>query len=141
MSARPLTRPRAGFTVAETVIALAVLAGAAALTAEMVTRALADRSRLEARAEAVDAAVNVLEAARARPWDQLTPEWAAALAVPESLSRWPDSRLTVTVEPVPDRPRAKRVTAEVRWEREGREPWPSVTLATVVAARTSEGKP
>ena len=141
MSARPPTWPRAGFTAIEAVIALAVLAGAATLTAEMVTGALADRSRLEARAEAVEAAANMLEHARARSWDELTPEWAGSQVVPESLSRWPDSRLRVTVEPMPDRPRAKRVTAAVRWDREGREPWPAVVLTTVIAARTTEGKP
>jgi prepilin-type N-terminal cleavage/methylation domain-containing protein len=137
----PTRRPRAGFTIGEVLVALAVLAAAATLSAEALTRTAAERSRLDARLEAVDAAANALEAARARPWDDLTPEWAAAQAAPASLARWPDSKLTVRVEPEPDRPRVKRVTAEVSWERKGLAPWPTVALTTLVAARSAGGKP
>lgn len=132
---------RPGFTVGEVLVALAVLAATATLSAEALLRTAAERSRLDARLEAADAAANALEAARARPWDDLTPEWAAARPTPAALARWPDAKLTVRVEPEPDRPRVKRVTAEVRWERKGLSPWPAVTLTTLVAARTTGGKP
>ncbi|HYH65822.1 MAG TPA: hypothetical protein VD866_14080, partial [Urbifossiella sp.] len=102
---------------------------------------LADRSRLDAQVEAVEAAVNALEEARARPWDGLTPEWAAARPTPPALARWPGGKLTVKVEPEPGRPRVRRVTAEVSWDRAGMEPWPAVSLTTLVAARTTGGKP
>ncbi|MBN9520359.1 hypothetical protein J0H58_17820 [bacterium] len=140
MTPRP-PNPRPGFTVGEVLIALAVLATAATLSAEALLRTAAERSRFDARMEAADAAANVLEATRVRPWDDLTPEWAAAQPVPAALARWPDSKLTVRVEPERDRPRVKRVTAEVRWERKGLAPWSVVTLTTLVAARTSGGKP
>jgi hypothetical protein len=140
MTPRSSTR-RPGFTIGEVLIALAVLAATATLSAEAILRTAAERSRFDARLEAADAAANALEAARARPWDDLTPEWAAAQPVPAALARWPDSKLTVRVEPEPDRPRVKRVTAEVRWERKGLAPWPVVTLTTLVAARTAGGKP
>ena len=137
---RSTRRPRPGFTVGEVLIALAVLTAAGALAAEGLTRLLADRSRLDARWEAAEAANNALEEARARPWDDLTPEWSAARPTPPSLGRWTGSKLTVRVEPEAGRPRVKRVTAEVRWDREG-EPWPTVTLTTLVAARTTGGQP
>lgn len=137
----PSSRMRHGFTVMECMIALAVLSGAAALVAEMVTRSLVDRSRLDARAEAVDAVTNALERARARPWEELTPQWAKAQVPPESLARWSEARLTVVVEPEPNRPRVKRVTAEVTWDRPQAHAWPPVTLTTLIAARTVEGNP
>jgi len=132
---------RRGFTLGEVLIALAVLAAAGAIAASALTRLLADRSRLDAQVEAVEAAVNALEEARARPWDGLTPEWAAARPTPPALARWPGGKLTVKVEPEPGRPRVRRVTAEVSWDRAGMEPWPAVSLTTLVAARTTGGKP
>ncbi len=138
-----MTRPshRRGFTLGEVVIALAVLAAAGSLVAVALTQLLADRSRLDARLEAVEAAANALEEARARPWDGLTPEWAAALPTPPVLARWPGSKLTVKVVPEPGRPRVRRVTAEVTWDRGEMEPWKPVSLTTLVAARTTGGKP
>jgi type II secretory pathway pseudopilin PulG len=132
---------RRAFTLGEVVIALAVLAAAGTIAATALTRLLADRSRLDARLEAVEAATNALEEARARPWDGLTPEWAAARPTPPVLARWPGSKLTVKVEPEPGRPRVRRVTAEVSWDRGEAEPWPAVSLTTLVAARTTGGKP
>jgi hypothetical protein len=137
----PNRRPRPAFTVGEVLVALALLAAAGALAAEALTRLMADRSRLDARLEATEAAANALEAARARPWDDLTPEWAAKQSAPPALSRWAGSRLTVKVDLEAGRPRVKRVTAAVSWDRPGLEPWPQVSLTTLVAARTTGGKP
>lgn len=132
---------RRGFTVGEVLIALALLAAAGALAATALTGLLADRSRLDARLEAVEAATNALEEARARPWDDLTPAWAAARPTPPVLTRWAGAKLTLTVEPEPGRPRVKRVTALVTWDRPDAEPWPPLSLTALVAARTTGGKP
>ncbi|MFO0797855.1 MAG: hypothetical protein U0804_10275 [Gemmataceae bacterium] len=132
---------RRGFTVGEVLLALALLAAAGALAVTALTSLLADRSRLDARLEATEAATNALEEARARPWDELTPAWATARPTPPVLARWPGAKLTLTVEPEPDRPRVKRVTATVTWDRPEMEPWPPVSLTTQLAARTAGGKP
>lgn len=133
-------RPRAlGFTVAECAIALAVLAGVSVLAAEMGTTSLSHRSRLEARFEAGQVAQNVLECARATPWDELTADWAKQQKLPAHVvERWRYETLAVRVEPEPDRPRVKRVTVEIRWTADGAS-WPAVTFTALFAARTAGG--
>jgi prepilin-type N-terminal cleavage/methylation domain-containing protein len=127
--------PRRGFTLAEVGIALAILAGAAVLVVQLTTWVLAERARTDARLEATDAAANLLEQARARPWDDLTDEWAKAQRLPDHLAaRWPEGKLAVRVEPERDRPRVKRVTVEVRWDRSD-----PVTMTALFAARTAGG--
>jgi hypothetical protein len=101
-----------------------------------------ERGRLAARLEALTAAGNVLEAARALPWDALTPQWAAAQRLPESaLPLRPDARLEVRVEPEASVPRAKRVTAAVRWDFRDGVPPQEVRLVTLFSARDAAGKP
>ena len=139
MTALPHTRR--GFSLVEAVVALAVLAIAAVLVAEFATWSLAERGRTDARLEALTAATNVLEEARAKPWDELTPEWAAARKLPAPVAaRWSDCKLTVKVVAEADRPRVKRVTAEVAWTDPKRALAP-VALTALLAARTPEGKP
>ncbi len=133
---------RSGFTLTEMAVALAVLAGAAVMVAELATQSLTLRARADARLEAVDAAANILEQARAAAWNDLTPEWASAQKLPESLAaRWPDMRLSIRVEPEADRPRVKRVTVEIKWTGSGRAGWTPVTTTGLFAARAAEGKP
>ena len=107
---------RRGFTVAETLASLGVLAAAAVPVAALAAAAAGERVRAERAADAHDAVENVLERARAAAWADLSPEWAAAQAWPPHLAeRWPGGRLTTTVEAEPGRDRVKRVTAAVTW--------------------------
>jgi prepilin-type N-terminal cleavage/methylation domain-containing protein len=132
--------PRHGFTLTECAIALAVLATCAVIVAKLATETLADRSRLEARFEAEQIAANVLEQARAVPWDGLTPTWASERQLPpEVLQRWPNTRLVVRVESEPNRARVKRIVVEVRWEGEKFTKWPAVGLTALFAARNGGG--
>lgn len=133
---------RPGFMLTEVLIALAVLAGAAVLVAQLATWSLAERARTEAQLEAVQAAANVLESGRARSWRDLTPEWASDQKLPYHLAvRRPDCRLTVRVEPEEKRPRIKRLTVEVKWTDKARVGWPPVVLVALFADRTTEGSP
>src|SRR5207302_10660659 len=104
------------------------------------TRALAERVRADEQFVAVESAANVLEVARARPWADLTPEWAAGQRLPEDLTdRLPDALLAVRVEPEPDRPRVKRVTVELRWQERGGPITRTVTTVALFADRTAGG--
>jgi prepilin-type N-terminal cleavage/methylation domain-containing protein len=135
-------RSRPGFTLTEVALALAVLLGTAALVAETAVWSLSQRGRTAARLDAVDVATNILERARALPWDELTEQWGSDQQMPSTFAaRWPDCRLSVRVEPQSKRPHAKRVTVEVRPLEPNRAGWQPVTMTAVFAARTTEAKP
>jgi type II secretory pathway pseudopilin PulG len=109
-------RRRTGFTIMETAIALALLCFAMVLVAQLGTWTLAERARAEERLAAIEGVANLLEAARARPWADLTPQWAAEQRLTDNLAdRLHEAVLTVRVEREPDRPRVKRVTVQLAW--------------------------
>jgi hypothetical protein len=126
-------------------VALGILAVATVLVAEVGLRSLAERRWSSTRQDAVECAANVLESARALPWEDLTPEWAARQRLPEDLGeRLPGGKLTVHVEPEANRPRTKRVTVELSWERTREGSAGPVQLVGLVSARsatTTGGKP
>jgi hypothetical protein len=124
----------------EVAVALALLLVVSTLVAELTTWMITERSRTAARVDAVEIAANELEEARAVAWDKLTPEWAANQKLSAHvLDRWPDMKLTVRVEPEPNRPRVKRVTVELTWTEKGHAHWPVTTLTAVFADRTTGG--
>jgi type II secretory pathway pseudopilin PulG len=133
-------RNRAGFTVLETIMALGVLSVAAVVVAQTATWSLFERARTEERLAATEAAANVLEAGRARPWAELTPEWAAAEQLPEDVAaRLSDPSLAVRVAEEPGRPRVKRVTIELKWtDRYGKDA-PPIVLVGLFADRSAGG--
>lgn len=104
--------PRPGFTIAELVAALGILALAMVLVAQVSVCILGEHSRAGADLAAEELAANVLESARAQPWEALTPTWAAAQSLPAPFAErgW---RLTVIVAPETGRRGVKRVTVEV----------------------------
>jgi hypothetical protein len=96
--------------------------------------------RTEERLAAMEAAANVLELARSRPWADLTPTWAASQQAPDGLvARLLDPALTVTVAAEKDRPRVKRVTVEVNWTDGKGKGAPPVTLVGLYADRSAGG--
>jgi Tfp pilus assembly protein PilE len=135
-------RKRRGFTVTETIMALAVMVAVGALVAEHAVWAITERGRTEAKLEAIEVTTNVLEQARDTPWNDLNAAWADARKLPEPIAkRWPNCKLLVRVEPEPKMERVKRVTAEVKWENMEHSGWQPVVLTALFAARETEAKP
>jgi prepilin-type N-terminal cleavage/methylation domain-containing protein len=126
-----------GFTITEALIALAVMAGVAALVGQHAFAAIAEHRRNEARAEAVQLANNVLEEARGLAWKELDAAWAKQRET--APLRWPNARMTVNVEKEGDH--LKRVTVTITWEGGERSGWAPVTIQAIFATRTAEGQP
>lgn len=132
-------RRRDGFTIAETLIALALLGVALTLVAQVGLWALTDRSRSADRQEATELAANLLESARATDWSDLTPAWAAGqkLSDDQSARCW---RLEVRVTPEVGRPQVKRVLVRVTLRSQGDGADRTIELVGLFAARTAESK-
>jgi type II secretory pathway pseudopilin PulG len=131
---------RTGFTIMESLAALGVLASAAVLAAQLGTWSLMERARTENRVAATEAAANILEAARARSWNDLTPEWAAAQKLPDAVAELLfDATLTIRVIPEPDRPHVKRVTVTIEWDHQPSIPARTMTLVGLFAERSAGG--
>ena len=107
-----------GFTLVETCVAMAILAVAMGMVVQLAYWSMRERASTAARFVAIEQAANVLEAARAVPWDSLTADWADSQRIPDELNdQLPDAALTVSVESVESQPLTKRVTVELRWKR------------------------
>jgi prepilin-type N-terminal cleavage/methylation domain-containing protein len=133
----PCAGGRRGFTLAELTVALGVLGVVLLLVTQVAYLVLRERQRTGAREEALEAAANVLEAARACPWEELTPAWAARQRLADvSAGQLPDGRLDVRVEPEPAHRLTRRVTVEVRWS-DGDGPERSVRLVGLRSARSA----
>ena len=132
---------RRGFTIIEVVAATGIVLVAMVLVAQIGYWSLRERTRSAARQVVIELAANVLESARAQPWEGLDAEWAAAQRIPEELEELlSEGRISVAVEPEPAPPRTKRVTVEIRWllyeEIESR----PVRLVGLFTARTAAGQ-
>jgi prepilin-type N-terminal cleavage/methylation domain-containing protein len=129
-----------GFTLFETLVAIGVLTTAAVIAAQLGTSSLIERGRTEERQAATDAAANILEAARARAWADLTPEWAAGQRLTDPVAgRLKDGSLAVRVTPEPDRPHVKRVTVAIEWDHQPSIPVRIVSLTGLFAERSAGG--
>ncbi len=117
-----MTRParRSAFTIAEMLIALGLLLVVMMLVAQTAGWSAAERSQAATRLAALEAADNVLEAARATPWAELTPAWAAKQTLPADRILLPaGTALAVSVEPAEKLGEIKRVTVAVRFRAGG----------------------
>lgn len=105
------------FTLMETGVAMAIVAVAMLLVAQLGYWSMRERASTAARFAAIEQAANVLEAAQATPWESLTAEWAESQRIPEELNdQLPEASLTVTVEPEESQPLTKRVLVDLRWK-------------------------
>jgi prepilin-type N-terminal cleavage/methylation domain-containing protein len=131
---RPSSRP--GFTILELSVAMAILAVIMVIVAQVGYLSMTQRLECIAKQLALEHANNILEAAQATPYEDLTDQWAADLGLPEDArGYWPDGQLGIKVEPEPDLPRIKRVTVEISWNSRPDRPANAVKLIALFGAR------
>jgi prepilin-type N-terminal cleavage/methylation domain-containing protein len=134
-----------GFTLLETVAAMALLATTMVLIAEVGLWSLHERTRSASRQQALEFAANILESARAAPFEELTSEWGVRQKLPEFLPpRFRSGKLGVGIETEAGRPNAKRVTVKLESASGGVMIEPQVVLTALISARSAPlpgGKP
>jgi type II secretory pathway pseudopilin PulG len=131
---------RAGFTMLETTLALAMLGVGLILVSQLAVQSFAERKRNIERLAAIEHCSNVLEMARSIPWSQLTSDWARDQRLPTELADWLlDPSLAVRVEQF--EPRVKKVTVELRWEHTAGVAAKPASLTALFAVRGEGGEP
>jgi len=139
-SPRTAAPRRHAFTIAEVTLALALLALALTMVAEVGVQTLREREHALARQAAEEMATNVLESARACPWENLGPGWAEEQRLPEAyaLRGW---KWKVLVEPEASRPGVKRVSVTLTGVFGESSPVPPIEMVGLFASRTTKEKP
>jgi prepilin-type N-terminal cleavage/methylation domain-containing protein len=132
---------RAAFTLLELTVAAAIIAILVVIVAQSFAVSLRERARAAAYQAATELAANILEAARAQPFDKLDKAWADAQIIPtETAELLPQGKLIVTVEPEKQIEHLRRVNVEVEWRFEEHLPMQSVKLTTLFAGRDAKAK-
>jgi hypothetical protein len=134
-----LSPHRLGYTIVEMMVASALAMVVLGSIASLAAWNFRERANHFARQIAMESADNVLEAARALPWDQLTPEWAKSRQVAEDPSL-PDGKLAVTIADESGEKGLKRVVVTVSWSIAADRPRLDVELVGFFADRSLPSK-
>lgn len=133
---------RRGMTILETVVAIACLGIAATLVTQLAAWSLNERARADTRLAAMEWAANILEKARAMPWAELTPEWAAKQTLPADLAeRMFNPTTSVVITSEPNVTGLKRVAVNVTWYYGEGAKAPPVEFMTLFADKATGGAP
>jgi prepilin-type N-terminal cleavage/methylation domain-containing protein len=127
-----------GFTIPEVLIALGLLGVSATLLAQVGLWALQERNQNRERQAIQERVVNLLEQARAMPWQELTPDWASKQTL-SSAERDRGWKLDVRVADEPGRLGVKRLTVTMTWKAYGNQP--RKEELTALLARRSRATP
>src|SRR2546421_4359682 len=76
---------RAGMTLVEVTVTLAIVGILAVIVSQCIVWSLQERARLASHQAALELADNLLEMARAQPWERLDQSWADAQAIPAEM--------------------------------------------------------
>ncbi len=125
-----ISSPRRGLGMIELLMAAILLSTIFAIAVPVLRVALVTNRQNDRQNEALMTASNVLERLTLKPWDEITPDTAADIELPEAISRQlPDAELQVQVEPDGD---AKRISVLLSWQGTGGKPMAPVRLTTWV---------
>lgn len=125
------SKMRHGMAIIEVVAACGVLLGLMAVVAGVF--AMTQHGRLAAARHnwALTEASNCLERLSAAPWDDLTPQRAAAEALSPSAREvlGPTATMVTKIEDIAAEPASRKIDVEIHWTNDGR-PAPGVRLTT-----------
>ncbi|MCE9556152.1 MAG: hypothetical protein K8T91_22615 [Planctomycetes bacterium] len=136
------TRPKRGMAIIEVAAACGVLLGLMAVVAGVFAMTQHGRRAAERHNWALTEASNCLERLSAAPWDDLTPQRAAAEALSPSAREvlGPTATMVTKIEDVAAEPVSRKIDVEIRWTNDGR-PAPVVRLTTWRYRMPAGGQP
>jgi len=103
--------------LAEVIVAAALLGTLLAVCLQLVAAAAAYRRAADQREAALAALGNVMERLAARPWSELTASAVAKEKLPPAVTaQLPRAVLKIDVAPPAAEPKARQITATLRWE-------------------------
>ncbi len=130
---------RKAIAILDVTIGLGVLSTAMIMAVQTTLWILGERQQSEVRYQAIEAAANLLEAARTCSWDDLDTKWAESRQLPSSLTeRLQSPKLLVQVLPEPSRKQMKRLTVELTWTQTDGRPAPPITVTALFARRQGD---
>ena len=145
MQASKLNPPRRrGVTIIEVTVAAAMLGVLLASSAQVMRSLAAQQAAAARRATALQLLQAVMEEFANQPWDELTPEFASQVALPDvANSLLPGATVKATVTGDSNPIAAKRLAVELRWNSPNGQPASPLRLTTWVyaAASTAEDAP
>ncbi|MSR30564.1 MAG: type II secretion system protein [Gemmataceae bacterium] len=138
MTMKQRNQLRRAFTMAEIVVAIAILFGAMVTFAQIATWCLGERARNNAALNALHLAENILEEARAQPTEKLDAAWAAAVQEPARYKALPPACLIeVKFETPTTLAGFKKVEVKVKWKAGPETSLREIVLTGFFAPRTA----
>ena len=108
---------RRGALLLELVVAGALLGTLMVISLQLLAATAEQRRVADQRQLALFEVENAMERLAARPWNELTPQAAAAGQLPPSVrDRLPGAEVKVEVTAPPAEPLAKRIAVSLRWQ-------------------------
>lgn len=116
-------KPRAGFSMLELLVSLILVGTAMAIIVPTLAR-MGGQNRLSLQhQEALEGLDNLMEDLTARPYEELTPDLAKTISLPESLfHQLPGAKLEVEITEAQGKPKAKRIVLRLSWNQRNGQP-------------------
>ncbi len=105
---------RRGLGIVELLMAAILLSTMFLIAAPVLRIAMVTSRQNDRQTEALTTAANILEEITLQPWDEITPESAGNISLPDAIAQQlPEAELQVLVEPEGD---AKRIRVQLSWQ-------------------------
>ncbi len=125
----PRGRGRRGMTIIEVVVAASVLAVLLASSVQVLSTLSKHQRAAERRVLAIETTQAMIEQLSNRRWDDLTPQLADELTVPQRVRPFlPGAKIKATVVDEQEPVEAKRITVQLTWNSLGGQPAGPVRL-------------
>lgn len=130
---------RRGIAFAEIMVAFVLVGTAAVSIAPLIHESIRVRKSLDIQRFAQTEAANLLEQLAGMPYEQVTPDTAGKLTLPDAAGReLPQPKLIAEVVNQTTEPAGKRISIEIQWQPGGGRKSPPCRLVTWIYPRSED---